>query len=172
MENGFKKVVSSMVIQKAILAIAHKINRDYKNETPVFISVLNGSFLFTADLVKKVKGNCEVSFVKVSSYKGTQSKGVVNELIGLNENIAGRNIIILEDIVDSGKTLEKVYQELKKKKTRSIKVFALFVKPNTYSQKIKIDYMGFNMPNDFLVGYGLDLNGRYRNLKDVYKVTQ
>ena len=161
-----------MVIQKAILAIAHKINRDYKNEIPVFISVLNGSFLFTADLVKKVKGNCEVSFVKVSSYKGTQSKGVVNELIGLNENITGRNIIILEDIVDSGKTLEKVYQELKKKKPRSIKVCALFVKPNTYSKKIKIDYMGINMPNDFLVGYGLDLNGRYRNLKDVYKVTQ
>jgi hypoxanthine phosphoribosyltransferase len=134
--------------------------------------VLNGSFLFTADLVRQLKGNCEVSFVKVSSYKGTQQKKTVQELIGLNEKIAGRNSIILEDIVDSGNTLEVVYNELKKKKPRSIKVCSLFFKPQAYSKKIKIDYVGITMPNDFLIGYGLDLNGLYRNLKDVYKITQ
>jgi hypoxanthine phosphoribosyltransferase len=172
MQKEFTKVVSSQRIQKAISAMAKQLNSDCTNQNPLFISVLNGSFLFTADLVRQLKGNCEVSFVKVSSYKGTQQKKTVQELIGLNEKIAGRNSIILEDIVDSGNTLEVVYNELKKKKPRSIKVCSLFFKPQAYSKKIKIDYVGITMPNDFLIGYGLDLNGLYRNLKDVYKITQ
>ena len=164
----FKKFISSVKIQKAIGKMAERINKDFKNEKPIFLSVLNGSFLFTADLLKKIKIECEVSFTKISSYSGTQSTGNVNTLIGINENLKGRTVIILEDIVDSGNTLEKIIPELKKHQPKQIITATLFFKPNAYKKKIKLDYIGIDMPNDFLVGYGLDYDGLGRNLSDIY----
>lgn len=164
----FRKLIPSARIQKAIVSIANRIDRDFKDACPLFISVLNGSFIFSADLLKNVKCECEISFIKVCSYSGTQSSGNVNMLIGLNENIEGRDVIVLEDIVDSGNTLEKVIEELKKYRPASVKVAALFFKPNAYTKKIKLDYIGIRVPNKFLLGYGLDYNGIGRNLKDVY----
>jgi len=134
----FGLLISSEKIQRAIAKIAHRINRDCKNEKPLFIAVLNGSFLFAADLFKKVNIECEISFIKVASYSGTKSSGNVNKLIGLNENLKGRTLIILEDIVDSGNTLEKVLAEIKKHKPRKLKTAALFFKPEVYKKKIVI----------------------------------
>ena len=164
----FRKLISSAKIQKAISVIAKKIDTDFKNERPLFLSVLNGSFLFAADLLKKVKCECEISFIKVSSYAGTTSKGSVHTLIGLNENLNGRTVIIVEDIVDSGNTLEKVIAELKKHNPKEIKIATLFFKPEAYTKKIKLDYKGMDVPNKFLLGYGLDCDGLGRNFQDVY----
>ena len=164
----FRKFISSVKIQVAIGKIAKRINKDFKNEKPIFLSVLNGSFLFTADLLKKIKIECEVSFTKISSYSGTQSTGQINTLIGINENLKNRTVIILEDIVDSGNTLEKIISELKNHQTKKIIVATLFFKPDAYKKKIKLDFIGIEMPNDFLVGYGLDYDGLGRNLSDIY----
>ena len=164
----FRKFISSVKIQVAIGKIAKRINKDFKNEKPIFLSVLNGSFLFTADLLKKIKIECEVSFTKISSYSGTQSTGNVNTLIGISENLKDRTVIILEDIVDSGNTLEKIISELKNHQTKKIIVATLFFKPDAYKKKIKLDFIGIEMPNDFLVGYGLDYDGLGRNLSDIY----
>lgn len=167
-EKKFTKYISSVKIQSAIGKIAGSINKDFKHKKPVFLSVLNGSFLFTADLLKKITIECEVSFTKISSYSGTQSTGKINTLIGINENLKGRTVIILEDIVDSGNTLEKIIFELQKHNPRKVIVAALLFKPDAYKKKIKLDYIGMNMPNDFLVGYGLDYDGLGRNLSDIY----
>ncbi|MEK6615814.1 MAG: hypoxanthine phosphoribosyltransferase [Bacteroidota bacterium] len=164
----FKKFISSHKIQNAIEKIAERINKNFKNEKPVFLSVLNGSFLFTADLLKKMKIECEISFIKISSYSGTQSTGIVNTLIGISEDLKGRTVVILEDIVDSGNTLEKIISELQKHNPKKIKVATLLFKPDAYKKKIEIDYIGINMPNNFLVGYGLDYDGSGRNLSDIY----
>ncbi len=164
----FTKFLSSAKIQKAISEIALQMNKDFKNDKPVFLSVLNGSFLFTADLLKKIKIECEVSFTKISSYSGTASTGNVNTLIGINENLKGRTVIVLEDIVDSGNTLEKIIAELKKLKVKKIIVATLLFKPSAYKKKIELDYIGIEMPNNFLVGYGLDYDGLGRNLSDIY----
>ena len=167
-DKTFKKFISSVKIQSAIRKIAERINKDFKNEKPIFLSVLNGSFLFTADLLKKIKIECEVSFTKISSYSGTQSTGQINTLIGINENLKNRTVIILEDIVDSGNTLEKIISELKNHHTKKIIVATLFFKPDAYKKNIKLDFIGIEMPNDFLVGYGLDYDGLGRNLSDIY----
>ena|SRR5436190_7821445 len=164
----FILLISSRKIQDAIVVIAKKINRDYKNQNPLFLAVLNGSFLFAADLLKKIKIECEISFIKVSSYSGTTSTGKINTLIGVNENLNKRPVIILEDIVDSGNTLEAVMGEIKKHNPDTIQIATLFFKPEAYKKKIILDYVGIKVPNQFLVGYGLDYNGLGRNLKDVY----
>ncbi|MBI3501675.1 MAG: hypoxanthine phosphoribosyltransferase [Bacteroidetes bacterium] len=164
----FKSLIASAKIQKTISSIAKKIDKDFANQRPLFLSVLNGSFLFSADLLKKIKCECEISFIKVSSYSGINSTGNVTTLIGLNENLAGRTVIIVEDIVDSGNTLEKVIGELKKHNPKLIKVAALFFKPEAYTKKIKLDYKGIDVPDKFLLGYGLDYDGLGRNLQDVY----
>lgn len=164
----FRRLIPSAKIQKAIASIAKKIDRDFKGKRPLFLSVLNGSFIFSADLLKRIKCECEISFVKVNSYSGANSSGKVNTLIGLNENLLKRNVIIVEDIVDSGNTLEKIIDELKKHNPASVKVAALFFKPDAYTKKVKIDYKGMDVPNKFLLGYGLDYDGLGRNLNDVY----
>ena len=164
----FRKNISSAKIQNAVKNIAVKIDHDFKNEIPIFISVLNGSFMFASDLLKKIKIECEISFIKVSSYSGERSKGKVNKLIGLNGKLKGRMVIVLEDIVDSGTTLEAIIAELKKLNPKRIKIAALFFKPDAYKKKIRLDYIGMNVPNDFIVGYGLDYEGLGRNLSDIY----
>jgi len=161
-------LISSRKIQDSITIIAKKIDKDFKNQNPLFLAVLNGSFLFAADLLKKIKIECEISFIKVSSYAGITSTGKINALIGVNENLHKRPVIILEDIVDSGNTLEAVMGEIKKHNPDTIRIATLFFKPEAYKKKIILDYVGLKVPNKFLVGYGLDYNGLGRNLKDVY----
>lgn len=134
----------------------------------MFVAVLNGAFLFAADLLKHVSCECEITFVRVSSYAGTQSTGQVRNLIGLNENIEGRTIIIIEDIVDTGDTAMYLFNELKKQQPAEIKIASLLLKPNALKHDLKVDYTGFEVPNDFLVGFGLDYDGIGRNLNDIY----
>lgn len=159
-------------IQNDIDLLASKINHDFaKNkDIPLFLSVLNGSFMFTADLMKRISFPCEVSFIKLSSYAGTSTTGKVSQLIGLSENITDRIVIILEDIVDTGITLNRLHEELIKQNPREIRVATLLFKPDAYKGTIKIDYIGRSIPNEFIVGYGLDYDGIGRNLPDIYTV--
>ncbi len=165
----FEVSFSSEKIQNTVTEIAKKINQDYKDKNvPLFISVLNGSFMFTADLLKQIDFNCEITFLKLSSYKGTSTTGSVKQLIGINEKISGRDIIVLEDIVDTGITLEEIVRELDKFGAASIKIVTLLFKPEAYKKDIEIDYVGKKIPNDFIIGYGLDYDGLGRNLPDIY----
>ena len=140
-------------------------------KNPLFIAVLNGSFLFASDIMRKITlPDAEISFIKLSSYSGTKSTGNVNELIGLNKQIKNRNVIILEDIVDTGNTLEKIIKILKEKKVASYKIATLLFKPDAYTKNINIDYIGKSIKNDFVVGYGLDYQEIGRNLPHIYKL--
>ncbi len=167
-DKQFKPFISQQQIEEAVKKIAASINSELKNELPLFLVVLNGSFMFAADLLKEVTIPCEISFVKVASYHGTTSSGAVTELIGLTEDITGRTVIVVEDIVDTGATLEKLFSVLNKKNVKQIKTASVLFKPDAYKKEIKIDYPGITIGNDFVVGYGLDYNGQGRNLKEIY----
>lgn len=172
-DKEFTLTYTSDDIQSDIDVLASKINHDLKNvNVPLFLSILNGSFMFTADLLKRIQFPCEVSFIKLASYQGTSSTGVVNELIGLQESIEGRTVIIIEDIVDTGHTLEKLYTELEKKNPAKIMIATLLYKPDSYKGSHKVDYVGKSIPNDFIVGYGLDYDGIGRNLPDIYTLAR
>lgn len=155
-----------------IKIVAEKINNDYAGCCPVFLPVLNGSFMFASDLMKMINLECEISFVKMSSYQGTQSTGEVKEVIGINGDISGRHIIIVEDIVESGKTMVEMIKTLKERHPASIKVCSLFFKPAKLIADIKVDYPAIIIPDDFIVGYGLDYNQLGRNLKDLYTIVE
>jgi hypoxanthine phosphoribosyltransferase len=169
---SFKPFISEENLQESIKKVAFKINEDYKGSTPIFLGVLNGSFMFFGDLLKSIDLNCNVSFVKLVSYEGTSSTGDVNELIGLNENVEGRDIILVEDIVDTGNTLEKLYQILSNKNARSIKIATLLYKPEAYKKSHRIDYVGLEIPNAFVLGYGLDYDGLGRNLRSIFVLNE
>ncbi|MFP4620190.1 MAG: hypoxanthine phosphoribosyltransferase [Bacteroidales bacterium] len=157
-------------IYKAVKKIADRINEDYKNiETPVFLSILNGAFMFTADLFKELNINSYLSFVKFASYQGTSSSGEVKELIGINENLEGKNVIVLEDIVDSGLTIRQVTDAVESLQPKEMRVATLFLKPEIFNGEITLDYVGMKVPNDFIIGYGLDYEGLGRNFRDIYK---
>ena len=157
-----------------ISAIVHSLATTINNsgiKDPLFIAVMNGAFLFAADIMRKISiPNSEISFIKLSSYSGTETTGEVNELIGIGDNISGRNIVILEDIIDTGTTLEKIMSLLKKENVADIKIATLLFKPASYKSDISIDYIGKSIPNDFVVGYGLDYNEIGRNLPHIYKL--
>lgn len=158
-------------IKKRTRLLGIQLNLDYENKVPLFIGILNGSFLFMADLIKEVNLSCEVAFLRVSSYKGDSSTGNVRELIGLDIDIKGRDIVIVEDIVDTGLTLSYIIKQLKEKEPASINVCSLLFKPAAIKTEIEeITYIGFEIANEFVVGYGLDYNGLGRNLKDIYRV--
>ena len=157
-------------ILEAIETLAGKINHDFEGREPLFLVILYGSFMFSADLMKKISVNCQVSFVKLSSYEGTQSTHNVRKLIGLNEEIRGRSVIILEDIIDTGITMEHLLEEIGFFEPAEIKIATLLFKPAALQKDIAIDYIGIEIPNDFIVGYGLDYDGLGRNLKDIYKI--
>jgi hypoxanthine phosphoribosyltransferase len=160
-------------IAAAVKSVAQKINSDYTGKSPLFLVVLNGSFLFAADLLRAIDSDgCEVSFVKFSSYAGTESTGKVKELIGLNERLDGRDVIIVEDIVDTGNTIVQMMDDLLKRNPASVRIAALLFKPEAYKKHIKIDYVGMEIPNAFIVGYGLDYDGLGRNLKDIYVIKE
>lgn len=164
----FKTKISSSEIQKAVAEVAKQINKDLKGKQPLFLAVLNGSFMFAADLMKKVNIECEISFVKVASYEGTSSTGKIKQLIGLNEDIKGRTVVIVEDIVDTGNTIENVWEQLKTLGVADIKIATLLFKPKAYTKTVPIEYVAIVIPNDFIVGYGLDYKGLGRNLEDIY----
>ena len=172
-DKKFKVMIPAAKIEEAVAAVAAKINEDYREKrNPLFLGVLNGSFMFMSDLLKKIDFNCEISFVKLSSYCGTSSSGDVKCLIGLGNNIEGRDVIIVEDIVDTGASIEHMVEELKTKKPASIRVCTLFFKPKAYRRQIPIDYPAMHIGNEFIVGYGLDYDQLGRNYKDVYVVTE
>jgi len=159
-------------IQSRITALAEKINEDLKGQDILFFGVLNGVFLFAADIFRQITLDCQVSFIKLASYDGTSSTGKIKELIGWNEDITGKTVVVLEDIVDTGATLERVIGELKLRKAADIKICTLLFKPEAYTRDIPIDYIGFEIPNNFVVGYGLDYDGYGRNLRAIYKLTK
>jgi hypoxanthine phosphoribosyltransferase len=171
-DKTFERFISSKEIKFAIKNIAKQMDDDFFEEVPVFIGVLNGSFAFLSQLMKHYKGNCEVDFIKVASYEGTKSSSQVNELIGLNRNLEGRTVIIVEDIVDTGITIEELKAALKKQNPKYLKVATLFLKPDVYKKEVKLDYVGIRIPNHFVVGFGMDYNGLGRNLKDVYQIVE
>ena len=166
----FELFISDTEIEKIVNDIAVKINNTgIKN--PLFIAVLNGSFLFASDVMRKIiLSNSEISFIKLSSYEGTQTTGKVEEIIGLSQNIKGRNIIILEDIVDTGNTLEKIVELFNEQGVQSLKIATLLYKPEAYTKEIPIDFIGKKIPNKFVVGYGLDYDEIGRNLPHIYKL--
>ena len=159
-------------IQKEIKRVASEINRDYKDKEPLFLCILNGSFMFAADLLKDVNIPCNVSFVKVSSYQGTDTTGKVKELMGLQEDVEGRHIVIVEDIVDTGYTMRDVLDSLAQKNAASVNVCALLCKPDKLKVDINLKYLAMNSPNGFIVGYGLDYDGFGRNSRDIYKIVK
>ncbi|MFD1096841.1 hypoxanthine phosphoribosyltransferase [Salegentibacter chungangensis] len=165
----FEPYLSEKEINEAIDKLAEQLNRDYEGDTPVFLGVLNGAFMFASEIIKRFKGDCEVSFVKLGSYEGTRSTGDVKTLLGLNQSLKGRRVVLIEDIVDTGNTLEEINEILKKEGVADYKVLTLFFKPEAYKKSIKIDYKGMEIPNKFIVGYGLDYDGLGRNLTEVYK---
>lgn len=167
----FKASIPFKQIDEAIDKMAHNINIDLKETTPIFLVILNGSFMFAGDLLKKINLPCEVSFVKLASYVGTQTTEKVRQLIGFDEDIAGRTIVIVEDIIDSGITMENVLQQLETMGAADVRIATLLFKPDAFKKSYEIDYVGIEIPNDFIVGYGLDYDGQGRNLKDIYKIT-
>lgn len=165
----FEPYISKEEIQKSVAKIASKMNI-LKNDNPHFIVVLNGSFLFAADLLKKLKFDAEVSFIKLQSYEGTESTGKVTEVIGLQTNIRNRTVVVLEDIIDTGITLEKIYCVLESKNPKEIQIATLLFKPSAYQKKLDIHYIGKEIPNEFVVGYGLDYKELGRTLPQIYKL--
>ena len=170
LDKTFETFIAAEAIQAEIVTLANQLNRDYEGKDVIFISVLNGSFMFAADLFKKITLPCEISFVKVSSYKGTNTSGRVDELIGLNANITGRHVVIIEDIVDTGITIDKIFTLLRSHQPASVKIATLLYKPDAFKGKNEPHYIGFSIPDAFVVGYGLDYNERGRNLEAIYQL--
>lgn len=171
-DKTFKPFLSKEEISKAIQKLAVSIQNEYATLNPIFLGVLNGSFLFTADLVREFEGDCEVSFIRMASYEGTNTTGKVNTVMGLKESLKDRHVIIIEDIVDTGNTIEALYTLLEKEEPASLKVATLLYKPKAYQKEIPIDYVAITVGNEFLVGYGLDYDGLGRNLKDIYIINE
>ncbi len=171
-DKTFEPFIAEEIIQAAVENIAQQITGDYKGKTPLFLCVLNGSFMFAADLFKVYGGPAEISFIRLSSYQGTATTEEIKTVIGLTEEIAGRDLIVLEDIIDSGLTVMHLMEELAKHHPSSMRIASLLLKPKALRTDIKPDYIGLEIPNDFIVGYGLDYDGLGRNLKDIYKIVE
>jgi len=172
LDREFSVYLAEDEIQGRVTALAEKINEDLKGQDVLFFGILNGVFLFAADLFRQITLECQVSFIKLASYDGTSSTGKIKELIGWNEDITGKTVVVIEDIVDTGATLERVIGELKLRTAADVKICTLLFKPEAYTRDIPIDYIGFEIPNNFVVGYGLDYDGYGRNLKAIYKLTK
>ena len=172
-DKKFTVSIKEQDILKEVTRVANEINRDLAGKNPLFLSVLNGSFMFAADLFKVLElTDAEISFLKLASYEGTTSSGELKQLIGLNENIKGRTVVVLEDIVDSGHTITDVVRQIEEKGAKEVKVATLLFKPAALKTEVKLDYVGLEIPNDFIVGYGLDYDRRGRNLKDIYTLVK
>ena len=170
LDKEFKLYIKQEEIETVIKDIANQINVEYKDKNPLLLVMLNGAFMFASQLFKELTIDCETSFVKYASYDGTQSTCEVKELIGLNSSLEGRDVIIIEDIIDSGFTMKCLIQKLEAMKVSSVKIATMLFKPNAFKFDYKIDYIGMNIGNEFIVGYGLDYNEHGRNYGSIYKV--
>ena len=169
-DKQFVPFISAQEIDFAIAEMARQVEADFADDIPVFVGVLNGAFMVVSDFMKHYTKPCEVSFIKMASYEGTTSTNEVKQLIGLNQDLTGRTVIIIEDIVDTGNTLEELKAMFKKQNVKHFKIATLFLKPEAYKKDIKLDYVGIRIPNKFIVGFGLDYDGHGRNLPEVYQL--
>lgn len=160
--------IDNETIKSAVNALANQIYNDLQGEVPIFVCVLKGAFVFASDLIRAYKGNCEITFIRLTSYEGTQSSGKIKTMMELTDNIAGRSVVIVEDIIDSGLTMKQLLSQMNHFQPKQVKVASLFTKPSNLKCNVHIDYHCFEIPNKFIVGYGLDYNGLYRNLPNIY----
>ena len=171
-DKTFRTSIPESEILRRVKAVAERINHDMADKNPLFLAVLNGSFIFAADLLREIAIPCEISFVKLASYAGTTSTGKVTEVIGINENLAGRHIIIVEDIVDTGRTMQRMIETLGTRNPASVHICTLLVKPEKLEVDLNIEYAALEIPNEFIVGYGLDYDQQGRNLRDIYTIVE
>jgi hypoxanthine phosphoribosyltransferase len=169
-DKKFSLSIPEAEILKAVREVGEAINRDLAHKNPLFICVLNGAFMFAGDLMKTVSVPCEITFIKLSSYDGLYTTGSVKEIIGLNESVVGRTVVVVEDIVDTGLTMERILDSLYAKGATEIRIATFLQKPDALQRDITVDYVAMKIPNDFIVGYGLDYDGYGRNMKDIYTV--
>ena len=172
LDKQFQPYIKAEEIKEQVAKLAQQLNDDYADKKPLFIAILNGSFMFASDLFKELTINAEICFIKLASYKGTRSTGNVITSIGLDEPLNGRHVVIVEDIVDTGKTLHEFLPQLLNQQPASLKIAALLHKPEALAHPLTIDYLGFKVPNKFLLGYGLDYDGLGRNLKEIYQLVE
>jgi len=171
-DKKFTISISESEIQTAVMEVAKKLNNDLWDKNPLFICVLNGAFMFAADLLRNFTFPCEITFVKYSSYSGLKTTGAIHEHIGLDKCIEGRSVVIIEDIVDTGLTMKSITEMLKSNGAADVRIATLLQKPDALEHSIAVDYVALNIPNDFVVGYGLDYDGQGRNLKEIYTLAE
>jgi hypoxanthine phosphoribosyltransferase len=171
-DKAFRTSIPESEIKARVKAVAQQISKDMAGKTPLFLGVLNGSFIFASDLMREMTIPCEISFVKLASYQGTTSTGKVKEVIGINEDLSGRTVVIVEDIVESGQTMKQMVESLGTRNPESVHICTLFFKPDKLKEELTLDYVAFRIPDDFIVGYGLDYDGLGRELKDVYTIVE
>ena len=172
LDKKFRELISEQAIRRRIDEIALQINRDFTGSEVIFVGILNGAFMFAADLFRKTELNARITFVKLASYQGTSSSGSIKELIGWNEDLVNKKIVIVEDIVDTGATLERIVNELVIRNVAEIKIATMLLKPTAYKSDTPINYVRFEIPNNFVIGYGLDYNGYGRNLPSIYTLVK
>ena len=171
-DKRFRVSIPEAEIKRRIKEVAGQISKDLEGKTPLFLGVLNGSFIFAADLMREMTIPCEISFVKLASYQGTTSTGKVTEVIGINEDLLGRTVVIVEDIVESGATMKRMIEQLGTRNPESVRICTLFFKPDKLKEDLNLDYVAFRIPDDFIVGYGLDYDQAGRGLRDVYSIIE
>lgn len=171
-DKTFETSIPETEILERVKQVANRINKDFEGKTPLFLAVLNGSFMYASDLMKNITIPCEISFVKLASYEGTTSTGAIKEVIGLNNDISGREVIIVEDIVDTGATMKRMLETLGTRNPAGLHICTLLLKPGKLAVPLDIEYAAFEIPNDFIVGYGLDYDQEGRNLRDIYTLVK
>jgi adenylate kinase len=170
LDKEFEKYINADQLDKITARLANQINKDYAEKDPLFLVVLNGAFMFASDLLKRIEIACDVSFIKLSSYEGLSRKGEITEIIGLTTSVSNRHVILVEDIVDTGNTVNYLKNSLKKEEVKSVEIATLLLKPDIFHKKYEVRYVGMNIPNKFVVGYGLDYNQKGRNLNSIYQL--
>ena len=171
-DRSFRVSLPESEIKERVRQLAQQMSKDLEGKNPLFLAVLNGAFIFAADLMREMTIPCEISFVKLASYQGTTSTGKVQEVIGINENLSGRTVVIVEDIVESGQTMKRMIESIGTRNPASVQICALFFKPEKLKVDLTLDYVAFRIPDDFIVGYGLDYDQLGRGLKDVYTIVE
>ena len=171
-DKSFRVSIPETEIKARVKALAEQMSKDLEGKDPLFLAVLNGAFIFAADLMREMTIPCEISFVKLASYQGTTSTGKVKEVFGINENLSGRTVVIVEDIVESGQTMKQMIESLGTRNPASVQICTLFFKPEKLKEDLTLDYVAFRIPDDFILGYGLDYDGLGRELKDVYTIVE
>ena len=171
-DKTFETSISEARIKERVRQLAQQMSHDLAGKNPLLLAVLNGSFIFAADLLREMTIPCEISFVKLASYQGITSSGKVHEVIGINETLAGRHVVIVEDIVESGRTMKRMIEQLGTRNPAQVQICTLFFKPEKLKEPLKLDYVAFEIPNDFIVGYGLDYDQQGRGLKDVLTLVE